>query len=529
MSKVPLSVALLALLSPSSLATGCPPYPPAALPTHDYWAPDGGEGRAVAGRFDDNAVPDVMVLVGGTPHLVRDVETLGYFEAAEGAVNDLALWPGGAPNGRDAVLAVGGEGLLRIHHDDAVGGLVTTVVEGSGVWVDAAFVRVGDVDGDGKLDAVGTNGSTVGVRPNVGSVAATHSWATPKAGDALALVDLAGNGVDAIAIADDAGVTLYDATGDDTPTAFPAATYRELRPVPTPSGAELLSALTTLPSSGCQFVHIGGTTIDSSLLLGDILDFVSVAPVTFVPGAPTDLVGSCRNASELVVFRHTGSSPAYSIHNFASNLLIVTVDGAQQPNGTTSASRAATLVPLDTDGDADDALFVHDAASGVFRVIRNQLIDETAWRPAVTLNGFTLSGATAECVDISWTVSAPTTIEANATSLDWTLYRVPLPDEGPLFPVEVDADSTSTQGGALVTSLVRDPEETVDYIVVVRQVEIAAGDEVAAWSALTFGFTVEPTDGGDPVPVNGPVTRPNGGEEEPPPGGGGTGGSGGGD
>lgn len=511
-----LCVGLLLWAVPPAGAADLPIYPTAHLPSHDYWSPAGSEGATVAGRFDDNAVPDVFVLVDGVPYLVRDVETLGFFHAATTTVNDIALWTGGAPNGRDAIVAVAAGGLLKLHYDDATGAVIETVLESSSAWCDLDFVRTGNLDGGGSPDVVGLAGTQYVLRRNLSDpLGATNVVSIPLAGHALGLVDLSGTGIPSVAIADSAGIKFYSWSGASQTTAFPAVIYRELRAVPKAGGGEFLAALATLPGTGSQLLYIGGTTIDSTLDLGDSLDFVSVAPIVFAPGTRHDLVLNCRGASELVVIRHTNSTPAYSTFNFTANFLVDSVDGVPEPNGTTNPTRTAPLITLDEDGDGDEAVFFFDDDVGVFRVVRNQLVDETEWRPGVEFDWH--SPGEEPTIDIDWGIAAPVTVDPLATAIELIVYREPLTAGTADLTPYTTGSTTLTQLDPIGITVARDPEVPLKYIAVVRQVRRnAAGVEVRAWPTYTFDFTVAPIDGTDPVPVNGPVTRPTGGESTPP-------------
>ncbi len=69
-------------------------------------------------------------------------------------VIDFDTVPGAAPGGVDVILATTDAGLYTMQWDTSSGLFVGTPLSGT-KWIDARFIRTGDVDGDGNADAVG--------------------------------------------------------------------------------------------------------------------------------------------------------------------------------------------------------------------------------------------------------------------------------------------------------------------------------------------------------------------------------------
>jgi hypothetical protein len=125
----------------------------------------GDFGAFAAGRFTGLGVPDVLFVRAGIPYLMnapgllQGVVRLAGVPGGSAATVDLRVVPNGVAAGRDLVVLLGSYGLATWSYDPAAA-LATFQV------VDASFgamtrLSLGDLDGDGKVDAVASKPGTL--------------------------------------------------------------------------------------------------------------------------------------------------------------------------------------------------------------------------------------------------------------------------------------------------------------------------------------------------------------------------------
>lgn len=135
------------------------------------------------------------------------------------SVNDFDILPsGGDTPYTDAILSVGPDGLRRSYIADLTTS-ITSSLEDSGNWVGAILIRVGDVNDDGMLDAVGVMSDEKTIRTKLGQANGSFvDGSTFTLADSILHLEVLKwqpNQGDHVALLTGLGVYVYDIAGNN--------------------------------------------------------------------------------------------------------------------------------------------------------------------------------------------------------------------------------------------------------------------------------------------------------------------------
>lgn len=378
--------------------------------------PDTGAfGRTVAVEMTGDIDLDAVVLDGTTPVLFGAPAIHNAPLRIDVVANDIAALPDSFISGMGALLTVGPAGLVR-HYYRSVNGTMHTQFLDTGDWVNARQVRVGQLDGQGKLDIIGlmSNGTTVRTYHSVLAQSWTAGPTITLSAEAfeIELGDWDGDGVLEVIATTYSGsyatLLVYELTG----------TFVEAVPIATTSTDGHLEVV-SLSGQAAQYaawVINDYVTPGLSWLIvagaGAIVEDVSlgardVAGLTTTDrdnNGHTDLVISHRSDWTLLLYvnQPDGQGPAFPINE----AYLMRGAGPVTP----APDNFAAAASADFDGDGDQDLFFPLEDADAWFLFAQDTIDEGQWRPALdaSYTPYSASGA------VHFAMTAPASIDPQA-------------------------------------------------------------------------------------------------------------------
>ncbi|MGE3165609.1 MAG: FG-GAP repeat domain-containing protein [Planctomycetota bacterium] len=365
--------------------------------------------RLVPGQLTDDALLDVVVHNGSAAGLLYGADVFANSWSITSPVTDVVAYTP-ETGSVDCLIVATATGLESwTYRPD---GTVASTSLGSGAWIGAHSLQVGDFDGTGSTDLAGVSAA--------GDVIVLHDVESDPAGTELvfpvltgaielALVDLDDDGLDEIAVRTSAaGMCLYDSSG---------AFILKVRGYH-PHGA--LTAIRKSGPDGLAWIALDMAGTNEALLVWDgfVLHTVPMGiPATSAIAAgdidgdgAADLALRRGSAGDLLILLHDGVSYDPNDPDFAQLIPGVTGDGA---------TGIPLFVDLDRDGDTD-LLWGANGGSRL-RSIRSGAIEEINQAPNVGVVFDQDDPLSPSYLLIH--LANGTSVPANATHLQVSLFR----------------------------------------------------------------------------------------------------------
>lgn len=123
----------------------------------------GGITGMATGDFNGDLIADAFIVTDHKAYFVPSPDIFSSLFAIEGVdAVDVATLPGGGPNGVDAVLVVGSQGLYVVQRGTSSPAMSATLLAAG--WSTVVQVLVADVDGDEAIDILGLDADGVTLR-----------------------------------------------------------------------------------------------------------------------------------------------------------------------------------------------------------------------------------------------------------------------------------------------------------------------------------------------------------------------------
>jgi hypothetical protein len=486
------------------VAQTLPEIPPSLLQVESFpfppWVVAGGNsGRSVAGALTGNGNLDVVVLCGTglvlrvAPAMHLNCVDLPLGNAPE-QVADMDILPRVAgSNPADSLVYVSLTGLHRWTWDPVTAAATTTTLA-QGSWLAAHFVRVADLDGDGRLDVAGIGGAagktvvTLLGQPSGGFVAGP-TFELPEAPFAFETIDWSLDGCFDLSVVSPSGFQVCSATGAVLASVAYAANMGTLsamgRQGPD-AGRVVWSAPKGAPGAG----H--GLAVLQSQMTLDLTDLFSTQVGAFAVGdldgnGLKDVVLTDRLATRLDVLLNSGGANPWltSYLYVAGHAASLTLGGAHAPENLTRVC----LADLDGDGDVDGEYL--DRTAGLMVNVRNALIDHTLSQLLVIGGTVTPTGTgTTVTLDTQFRAVMPAAA-THAQVLVWTW----LPETEVAVPTGIANELTmlATAGTTPVTfDLTPGLAAAGNFILVTRGVRVENGKVVLVFPPWTAQMSLVP-------------------------------------
>jgi hypothetical protein len=354
--------------------------------THPH--PSGLSGDAekvVIGQLTDDATRDVAILQGNTIFLLDAPARQSSCHVAVGTYTDLALLPDGGLAGRDGLVAIAPEGVVRLHWNGSV--LVETVLASSDSWASAHFLQVTPCALGSHVAAVTSGGEVVRGEYDAGSFTELEPLRFGLSPLAFAALEFdASSGVE-YAFDDGSGLQIYSENGELIHASIPNSSAAPLL-LRLPEVGSTYDALVWLTSAAPSVQLLTVARTDEAPPYARYEPFMVVSlPVEEIALADyfgdghLDLLGVSAVDPALRVLKNQSVFVAQPLYTFDLPLPDTFQFDATHVYGSGwSTAPALAVGDLDGDGDADPVLAGHAATSGEVEVLLSDGIDESAWR-----------------------------------------------------------------------------------------------------------------------------------------------------
>ncbi len=345
----------------------------------------GDAEKVVIGQLTDDATQDVAILQGDEILLLDAPARQTSRYVAAGTYTDLALLPEGGLSGRDGLVAIAPEGVVRLHWNGF--DLVETLLASSDAWASAHFLQVTPSAFGSHVAAVTAGGEVARGEFDSGSFTELESLRLGLSPLAFAALEFdASPGVE-YALDDGFGLQIYSESGDLIHVSSPNS-----------SAAPLLLRLPEVGSTYDALVWLTNAAPSVQLLTvvrGDeappyaryepfmviSLPVEEIALADYFGDGHLDLLGVSAVDPALRVLKNQSVFVAQPLYTFDLPLPDTFQFDATHVYGSGwSTAPALAVGDLDGDGDADPVLAGHAATSGEVEVLLSDGIDESAWR-----------------------------------------------------------------------------------------------------------------------------------------------------
>ena len=339
-------------------------------------------GWCGSGDFDGDGQTDIAMLSGSHPVIMLGPGMYQAFVESTELVDSLAVLPGGATHGADALVAVNDLGLIRLQLDATTLQFKPAVVERS-AWADSLAVVTGYDESVGytRVFGVGADGVTVRSVSHAAGLAFLGDDASFVASSPVA--DMVPCRFDAnpgleIALLCDGGVFVHEPDDEDPVTSYPAwhagGALTAMRS-DVIQGLDELAWLTPNPNQTNHLLYVlGATGIDGPVVLAlpdspggpaNAIDPVSLDAGDVDLDGDDDLAVARRGCHhDIVLLNRNSSSPRFSTSE--EDLLGVAVTPAWAVVGSAEQG-VGRLIDFDRDGALDYVRMIDVSAKVVLR------------------------------------------------------------------------------------------------------------------------------------------------------------------
>lgn len=375
-------------------------------------ATSGAVTRVVAASVSGFGVPDAVFLRGGQPYLATAPALFNGSTALSGVTGttyDLAI---AQQSAGDLVVLLGSYGLATWAMDLAGTGQFNILEAG---WSTGDSLFVGDLGGDGVLDAVSVEGSLIRKRPLDGSPASAVNPGVTIHAFAVANVDLTAPGDELVAV---------------TATEIGVITAGNFAPLATlPWAVTAATHASAVPDSGGDAVAIDahGTSGQRAVVVFDEGSLFTLVSGLGIQGmAAGD--ASANGHTDLSMLRTDGSLdllynrrqyvlpplPSYLYDTFWG-----VTSATAHTQGTSSPTQPA-VADFDLDGDAD--VLLASETAGEMTLVRNGLFDPSTQVPDLVFDPSSGESGWVNGNTLGFRVEVPTL--PNATAIEMMVWEV---------------------------------------------------------------------------------------------------------
>ncbi|MGH7339486.1 MAG: hypothetical protein ACREKH_03270, partial [Candidatus Rokuibacteriota bacterium] len=298
---------------------------------------------------------------------------------------DLALLPGGGLEGRDGLVAITPEGVMRLHWNGS--DLEETLLASSDVWASAHFLQVTPSAFGSHVAAVTSGGQVARGEYGGGSFTELELLRLELSPLAFAALEFdASPGIE-YALDDGSGLEIYSESGELIHASVPnsSAAPLLLRLPEAGSAYDALVWLTNVAPSAQMFGVIRKDDAPPYALYEPFMVIAwpveELALADYFGDGHLDLLGVSAVDTALRVLKNQHALVSQPLYSFDIPLLgTFQFDAAQVYGAGWSTAPALAVGDLDGDGDADPVLAGHAATSGEVEVLISDGFDESAWR-----------------------------------------------------------------------------------------------------------------------------------------------------
>jgi hypothetical protein len=389
LAAVRLPLAALCLSAPAAAFqfTYRPPYTlqfdhPAGYVANDAKA-------VVLGQLTDDAIPDACVLHGNEAHLIRATDRRNQWRKLTGTYTAIAHLPEANAADVDRVLALNGNGLVKLVWDSPTQTLVPQAVSGTSAWVNATQLQVHQTPGNlTEILALASNGRYILRASYTPSTAAVSLLTSVPISSSTVITGVewvsSGNSVLEYAYGGSWGIAVCDVTGTTTYDSISQANNRSLL-VRIPMGSSALDRLgwVRAPSGTADFLTVvrpGGVQETAIWLLGTSVAQMVLADLgedsqdellLFADAVPYALGLRRDTPASTATFLDIGQ-PQFIYDIDHGNTLIGQISSYPFVSGTGvlgGTDKAPVPAAMDLDGDGDDDVFAAGHPSGAARAM----------------------------------------------------------------------------------------------------------------------------------------------------------------
>jgi len=359
---------LLLTLALSAAAQSVREDDPMRIPWRSFIDP-GSFGRSVAMELTGDKRRDLVVLDGGTPVVIEDPDRHDSWVPLSIVAEDLAPLQDATPGARGGILTVGSDGLA-LHVMDYASRTFQIDLIAADDWIGGRIVRVGQLDGTGKLDAIGVAADRLQVME---LIAQEDSWTPGREFNValpildLELVEWDGDGELEVVLRHASHLAIHELDGT------PVATF-------TGGTSEGSIAVVSVGSDLPQFVAwTSGDTWLSIVGEGGVVEVrdlgsvgvIGLAAGDFDQDGTDDLFASLSSMRRVRMWRGVATSEGPTFPA-AEDFVLEDLAGSIPLS-------SAPPVLADLDGDYDLDLFLPQEDDQVAYLFRGDAFDEERW------------------------------------------------------------------------------------------------------------------------------------------------------